>query len=166
MAEVKTRQEIEYSKELGAVISSEGNSVVYYVEDINPEVIESVIEMWNDGRELSEITDKLAKRFDDICTAEEREYIQTQIENWERVSGATTTVEVKDVLHKDGTVETVTVTTTVFDKVPKEVLDKAAINAGIATHEDHLEPVQELSKGQKAAATRKANSAGKVSTGS
>lgn len=143
------QKEIELNSELGAFIASDGSGVVFYTEEINPEVLESVIDMWNDGKPLPDIIEKLEKRFDELCTAEEREYIQTQIENWSKLSGAIPLVEVPAPTEQE------------LESLHIPAKEQADSGKGIAQDKP-------LSRGEKAAATRKANAEGakKTSTGS
>lgn len=140
MAEVK--QELEYNEALHAVIT-EGD-VVFYIEDIHPEVIAKVCELYNEGKEKKDIQEYLDNGTQ-LCTVEEGDFIIEQLTNWEKVSGSAA-VEKKEPIEKLG-----------HKEETQKLMKETAI-----LQEVTLPEKKELSRGEKAAATRKANSASKV----
>lgn len=131
-------------------ISDNEGGIVVYPEDIKQEILEEVVTMWNTGSTLKEVVryiDDLGDDKDSDMTKDEAEYLIEQIEAWYKLSGDTGTEK-----------ETVSAPI-VGDQLPgtdaKEAanLQQKAAEAGIT---------KEQSRGEKAAATRKANSTGKV----
>jgi len=76
-----------YSPETGDNAVSEGDSIVFYIDDIKPEIITTVVEMYNSGSSVEQLGKYLDKA--DGVTLEESEYITEQITNYLKLAGDT-----------------------------------------------------------------------------
>lgn len=122
-----------------AIINMNTQDTIMYVDDIDPEVIKSVCEMHNSGMIIEWISEALANN--NACFTNQREFIMEQITAYEKLTNMT-----------EGMLEPIT---TIHNS-----------NGNGAQNQDKPQETllqqKELSRGEKAAATRKANAAGKT----
>lgn len=147
MAEVANK-EIEYNEQMGGIVDSDGSGMVMYSEDINPEVLAKVCELYNEGKSKKEIQNWLDTGTQ-LCTVEEGDYIIEQLTMWEKVPDSTV-VDKKD--------------------AGPAGLASAYTGQGAPTMNStgtQIAPTEkkEPSRGEKAAATRKANAEGAKKAG-
>lgn len=62
--------------------------LVFYVDDLNEQVVEEVVDLWNKNKEIKVIQGHLDKSV--LCTSEETEYLMEQIGNYEKGVASTT----------------------------------------------------------------------------
>jgi group I intron endonuclease len=132
-------------------ISDSDGSIVLYTEDIKPEVIAVVVEKWNAGTSVKDIQKWLYKEAEGV-TLDESDYIVEQLESWIKLSGDTGTAE-----------PAVTKAPVVGNQLPdttEKVEDVKSETQKLMEETAKLQGVT-LSRGEKAAATRKANQASK-----
>jgi len=130
-----------------------GDEIVFYVEDIKPEAIAIVVQMWNEGSTVKDIQKWLDKA--EGVTMEESDYVVEQIESYLKLSGDTGTAE-PDVEKKLDP----QVTETIAKELKKDEPDTQVIQEALQSEIGKV-VAPELSRGEKAAATRKANQASK-----
>jgi hypothetical protein len=109
----------------------EGEEVVMYFDTVNPDVMAKVVELYNAGKPTEDIEAYLLN--EDNCDKDQREFIMEQIHAY---------IKLKNVSDQP-------------------VVQPAATNEGNGTNAiiaaPGTQPIPELTKGQRAAATRKAN---------
>lgn len=139
-------KQYQYTPETGDnTISEVGtDDIVLYVDDINKEVVAKVVELHNEGKSIQDIQKILDK--DERVTLDEADFIVEQLTAYEKLSeGSGTQYHVGiDPIKAD----TVAMGSVIYIKTPAEQLP--------------ITEAKPQTRGEKAAATRKANSTGKV----
>ena len=119
-----------------SIIEEETGDVVIYGDDVTPEVLSNVVEMYNQGKNITEIDQYLLD--EELCTQDEREFIIENINNYISMEGQMTPVEVAETL-----TAMVNNTTTVHE-IPGTNI--AAILPGFATEPGTPAPVEKQKK--------------------
>jgi hypothetical protein len=66
-------------------VSVVGNSeVVFYIDDLNPEVVAKIVEIYNNGNDVAKVDEYL--KDEERCTQDEREFIMEQITTFIRLA--------------------------------------------------------------------------------
>jgi len=119
-----------------SIIEEETGDVVMYGDDVTPEVLSNVVNMYNQGKNITEIDQYLLD--EQLCTQDEREFIIENINNYISMEGQMTPVEVAETL-----TAMVNNTTTVHE-IPGTNI--AAILPGFATEPGTPAPVEKQKK--------------------
>jgi hypothetical protein len=133
------RNKIEYVGFSKSIIDNVTSNVVMFGDDINPEVLVEVCQMWNNNKEVKSIVSALDR--DNRCTSEEADYIIEQLEVYEKspVDAPMTPVEVAE------TLTAMVNSAPVIREVPSTNI--AAILPGFATEPGTPAPIEK--KGRK-----------------
>jgi len=119
-----------------SIIEKETGDVVMYGDDVVPEVLSNVVEMYNKGKSIREIDQYLLD--EKLSTQEEREFIVENINNYINMEGQMTPVEVAE------TLTAMVNNTTTVDEIPGTNI--AAILPGFATEPGTPAPVEKQKK--------------------
>lgn len=141
-----TRQQIQWAVGDGAISEVGTDDPVFYIDDIKPDIIVAICKAWNEGLTVKEIG-KMLDKMDDI-SMEETEYVEDQLTKYEKLMSTT-----PEKVETEGTIIASNISIGQEALVPKAPTQDELIKAA----EKIVETPKELSRGEKAAATRKAN---------
>lgn len=85
---------LQYENGDGAVSQVGTDDVVFFINDVHPEVIHNLVSMYNEEYSISKIKRRLEE--DDRVTPDEVEFLIESIEEWEKLENAAPTVESKE----------------------------------------------------------------------